>query len=130
MNRIRVLIADMPQLMTDIVEQVISMQPDIELAGSVAGVTAVERALRGSRVDVLVCHLDGRELPASHRALFDARPHLRLLTIDAGDRSGSIYELRLARTALDVGPQGLVDAIRTSARSTRSFRSVPHAADQ
>jgi DNA-binding NarL/FixJ family response regulator len=122
MNPIRVLIVAMPQLMTDIVEQTIELQPDIEVAGIVRIPGDIARAMRRGRVDVVLCRLDGSELPPVYRELFDTRPHLRLLAVEADDRTGSIYELRPARAALDVWPTGLIDAIRAASGSTRSFR--------
>ncbi len=130
MNRIRVLIIEMPQLMTDIVKEIIARQPDIELAGIIASAAGAERAVRRGHADVVLCQLQRDELPAVYRALLETCPRLRLLAIDPGDRTGSVYELRPTRSPLDVWPEGLVDAIRAGGASARQFRWTTHAENQ
>ena len=130
MKPIRVLIVEMPQLMTDIARQIIARQPDMEVVDVVGKARELPCALPRSRADVLLCRTDTGVLPAVYRELFDSHPHLRLLAIETGDRSGGVYELRPARTPLDVWPDGLVDAIRSAGRSPRPFSWDSPAADQ
>jgi DNA-binding NarL/FixJ family response regulator len=112
----------MPQLLGDIVKEVVAREPDIEVVGEVANVgdgfgLAVER----TRADVVLCRRAGSGLPDILGELFEEHPHLAVVAIDAGDRTGSVYQLRPACSPLDVRPQGLVDAIRSVGRSPRPF---------
>ena len=121
MQAIRVLIAEMPHLLRDILEEIIARQADIDVVGVVETVDDLRREIHSNRADVVLCRLDGSELPTVYQELFDVHPRLRLLAIDAGDRNGCVYELRPERTRLDVWPQGLVDAIRSTGSSPRTF---------
>lgn len=130
MNPIRVLIVDMPPLMTDIANEIIARQPDMELIASVAIGGDLRGALDRTCAQVLLCTIGGSALPTIYRELFESHPHLRLLAIEDGDRHGSVYELRPRRTPLDVWPAGLVEAIRSAARPPQRFSWDPPAADQ
>jgi hypothetical protein len=111
---IRVILVGIPQLLADIVEELIARQPDMEIVGSVASSRDLRRAIRRARPDVVLC--GGTRLPPALCALLEAHPHLRVLAIEASGRAGFAYDLRPVRTPLDVWPQGLIDAIRSSDR--------------
>lgn len=121
MKPIRVLIVEMPQLMTDIAKEILAGRADFELAGVVADARELSCALPPAGADVVLCRTGRAVLPAIYRELFESHPHLRLLAIECGDRSGSIYELRASRTPLDVRPTALVDAIAAVGAPPRRF---------
>jgi len=118
---IRVVLVGIPQLLADIVEELIARQPDIELVASVDSSRDLRRAVRRAQPDVILCRASGTRLPATYYELIEAHPHLRVLAIEANDRTGFVYELRPVRTPLDVWPQGLVDAIRSARTADRPF---------
>lgn len=121
MNPIRVLIAEMPQLVTDIAQEAIERQPDMEIVGVVPDPGALRTTVTSTRAQVLLCPMGSGELPAVYRELFDSHPRLRLLAIEPDGRSGGVYELRPTRTPLDVWPDGLVEAIRAAGHARNSF---------
>lgn len=121
MTSIRVILVGIPQLLADIVEELIARQPDIELVGSVAANRDLRRAIRRARPDVILCRASGAGLPAVYGEILEGHPHLRLLAIEASERTGFVYDLRPVRTPLDVWPQGLIDAIRSAWTRDRPF---------
>jgi hypothetical protein len=118
---IRVILVGIPQLLADIVEELIARQPDIELVGAVEASRDLRRTVRRTQPDVIVCRASGARLPPAYCELLEAHPHLRVLAIEASDRTGFAYDLRPVRTPLDVWPQGLIDAIRSAWTSDRPF---------
>jgi DNA-binding NarL/FixJ family response regulator len=107
----------MPQLLSDIVREVIARQPNIAVVGEVDATEELGQAVWETGADVLICRRPGPELPDIFRQLFETHPHVAVLAIDEGDRTGSAYQLRATQSPLDVRPQGLIDAIRTVGRS-------------
>jgi hypothetical protein len=117
----RVILIGIPQLLADIVEELIARQPDMEVVGSVASNRGLRRVIRRARPDVVLCGVGGTRLPPAYGAILEAHPHVRVLAIEASGRTGFVYELRPVRTPLDVWPQGLIDAIRSTWTSDRPF---------
>lgn len=121
MKPIRVLIVEMPQLMTDIAREIIARRPELVLVGVVADAYELSRALPASGADVVLCRMASTELPATYQEMFESHPHLRVLAVEPGDRDGSIYELRPSRTPLDVRPAGLAEALASTGGGSRRF---------
>ncbi len=121
MNSIRVLIAEMPQLVTDIAQEAIERQPDMEVVGVVRDPGELRTTVTSTEAEVLLCPTGSGELPAVYRELFDSHPRLRLLALEPDGRSGGVYELRPTRTPLDVWPDGLVEAIRVAGNAPSPF---------
>jgi hypothetical protein len=118
---IRVILVGIPRLLADIVEELIARQPDIELVGSVVADRNLGRVIERARPDVILCRASGTVLPAAYCEILEAEPYVRLLAIEASDRTGFVYDLRPVRTPLDVWPQGLIDAIRSARTRDRPF---------
>jgi DNA-binding NarL/FixJ family response regulator len=111
---IRVLLAGLPRIMREIVEHALSEAPDIVVAGSMEGLTALDDALQRTDPDVLVVGVDDeRDAPQLDRYLYQL-PRLTCLAIAGDARQAFLYELLpQARPLGDVSPDGLVNAIRT-----------------
>jgi DNA-binding NarL/FixJ family response regulator len=118
---IRVILVGLPQLLADIVEELIAGQPDIEFVGSVAAYRDLRRVIRRAQPDVILCRASGSTLPAGYGEILEAHPHVRLLAIEARDGTGFAYDLRPVRAPLDVWPEGLIDAIRSAWTRERPF---------
>jgi DNA-binding NarL/FixJ family response regulator len=108
----------MPHLVSDIVKEVIARQPDIALVGEVDEMDhQLAGAVSRAKADVVICRRSGSELASRLVQLLETYPHVAVLAINDGERTGSAYQLRLTQSPLDVRPEGLVDAIRNVARS-------------
>lgn len=126
MQPIRVVLAEMPRMLRDIVHGVLAAQPDVALS-SVAAADALADAV--TRLDADVAILAESAPPADdHAALLYAHPHLRLVGISSDGRAGHLYELRPHRVALGaLSPESLVEAVRATpnvtARATARART-------
>ena len=105
-------------MLSDIIADVVSVQPDMQIVGTVEQHGAMVAAARSARPDVVVIGLEDSELPETCGPLFEAFPRIRVLGVASDGRGASLYELRPRKTSLgEVSPEGLVQAIRGSARS-------------
>ena len=119
MRTVRVLLAEMPRMLADILSAVFVSQSDFELVGHVIGVAELALAASKAAADVLVL---GRRLQRREALRVLCRcPQMKIITIDADGHSGASYGLRLDRAVLDdVSPAALVAAIRgTTGKSDR-----------
>ena len=112
MDRVRVVITKMPQLLQDIVFAILSAEPDIDLtvATEPLDATGLTEALRDADVVIVPEPLRAN---VAYDSLLYAHPHARVVAIDEDGRRAMLYELRPSRVALgELSSQVLVDAIR------------------
>jgi hypothetical protein len=75
-----------------------------------------ERIRTGSSIVVFRC--DGPGLPSWAAELLDRHPRLRFLSLDAGGRSGDLYEQRLVHRRIDeISADALIAALHEPAES-------------
>jgi hypothetical protein len=104
-DRIRVAIVDVPRMLRDIVESVVSHESDLEV---VEGGT--------HEADVTIVGLARAEDAHRYAPLLYARPRHRVLALVADGRDAYLYELRPHLSPLgSIAPDGLLAAIRTLA---------------
>lgn len=114
-ERIRILLAELPRMLRDIIESVIAGQSDMSIVGSVDARDRVTTALDRTPADVVIVGMRDAETTATLTPVLLAQPRLKLLAISGDERSSYLYELRPHTVPLgDVSPQGLVDAIRSA----------------
>ena len=90
-------------MLGEIIENVVSAQPDMEVVGNLDGRTSLTEAAANLGVDVVIV-----ELVTSH-------PQIKVLAVAGDGRGAFLYELRPQTSSLgEVSPQGLVDAIRAA----------------
>jgi DNA-binding NarL/FixJ family response regulator len=112
MKRIRVLLADMPPMLRDIVTRAVTGEPDVEVSGVLGPRESLQAGLERVRADVLIV---GRRRPdlAVAEAVWARWPRVKVLMIAEGGRSAVLYVLRPQEMVLgDVSPEGLAAAIR------------------
>lgn len=111
--RIRVLLAQMPPMLQDIVKDAVTHEPDVEVVGALAVREQFLPVLERVGVDVLVVaapQADDAEIP---ERVWEKWPHIKVLMIATGGRSAVLHALRPHRILLgDVSPQRLIEAIR------------------
>jgi hypothetical protein len=108
MQSTRVLLAEAPGLLGEVIRQAVDGASDLELL--VSG-TAIEHA------DVLVTTSEDYTLPPAIGAV----ARLRVLTIDCRDQRGALYRLDPSRAELgELSLAELADAIRDASRAERS----------
>ena len=118
MPRIRVLLAELPGMLGDIIRKLLASEKDIEVVGEMAAEELLE-FMGQTRADVVILGLEDSELPAIGNQLFSEHPAVRVLGVAGDGRSTFLYELRPYKVPLgEVSPKALVTAIRSVAGST------------
>jgi DNA-binding NarL/FixJ family response regulator len=114
LKRIRVLLADMPPMLRDIVTDAVSNEPDVEVLGGLGPGESLEATLERVQPDVLIIGRRPPDLTVAEEVWLKW-PRVKVLMIAGGGRSAVLYLLRPAEIALgDVSPEGLAAAIRGS----------------
>ncbi|MDQ6829298.1 MAG: hypothetical protein M3081_10575 [Gemmatimonadota bacterium] len=109
---IRVVLADMPRMLHDIVRTILSAEPDIEIETTTVPQREIASARAITGADVVI--LAEPEAPTDeYAAMLYAHPRLRLVAISDDGRRAVLYELRPHRSPLgDMSPNALVQAVR------------------
>jgi DNA-binding NarL/FixJ family response regulator len=118
-QRIRVLLAEMPRMLRELVEPVLATDPDIVVVGAVDSRDALEVAVRALEADVVLVAMPSDEQAESYaRLLFDA-PRTTLLAITHDGRDAFLYALRPHKMPIgEVSRSGILAAIHDACRAT------------
>jgi DNA-binding NarL/FixJ family response regulator len=123
LERIQILVVDMPLLLRDLIEEAVVAQPDMHLLASVSDPEALVAATAESRPDFVllgVSAADADGFPPECLRLLDENPRTKALGIEAVDGRAYLYELRPERTEIgEVAPEDVVRAIREAAARPR-----------
>lgn len=119
MKRIRVLIANQPRLMRELISATIADQPDIELVGEVGRQEDVAEAVAQTRPDVLILAMDDRE---KYRAqcgfLLGRYPEMKILALAPEQNRALFYwaVVDIRSKSLESSEAGILDAMRQRAQ--------------
>ena len=117
MRRIRILLAGMPQILADLITDIVALHPEIMIAGKTQDTADIRAAVRKIRADVVILNEPAIGQSEDRQELLYSRPRLGVLSISSDGRQFSVHELRPVRTALgEVSPESLIQAIQSSAR--------------
>jgi len=113
--KIRVLVANRPRLMRELVLATISDQPDIEVVGEIQDDASILRVVEQCRPDFLIIALDKPEdRPHICDQLLDRFPHLGILAL-APERNNSMFywaNLDIRSNRVETSEDGILDALR------------------
>jgi chemotaxis response regulator CheB len=115
-TKVRVLVANRPRLMRDLILETIGGLPDIEVAGEIQEESEILEAVERTRPDFLIVTLgESDERPVICDSVLARHPQLRVLAI-APDRNSTIYywvspEIHSARIETSEG--GMLSALRS-----------------
>jgi hypothetical protein len=113
-ERIRVVLSELPRMLRDIVSETIDRQDDMKVVGDLP---ARADAWDAGVADVVVAGLADDALADRYTRLMRYHPGLKVLGITGDARSAFLFELRPHRIPLgDASPDGLLSAIRAAAR--------------
>lgn len=114
-NPVRVLVANRPRLMRDIVLATISDQPDIEIVGEVTDEQELEKAVEETRPDfVIVALRHGDKLPDICYSILEKRPKMRIIAI-ASERASTLFywtSLNIHTNRIETSEEGVLRALR------------------
>lgn len=125
MNAIRIAVSELPQLLSEIVINIVDSQQDMEIVATPPAATDLGRALERSGADVLVTGCECRDLADRGEALLSRHPRLKIIALDADGQRSYYFGMRPHMEPLgEASPERLVEAIREAA-SPSGFE--PHA---
>jgi len=116
MRNIRVLVANRPRLMRDLVLATIADQPDIEIVGEIEDETEIEAAVSQTAPDFLIVAFEQRSnlLPDPCNAILQNHPNLRIIAI-APDRDSSVFYWttpNIRTNQIETSEEGVLNALR------------------
>jgi chemotaxis response regulator CheB len=112
MEPIRVLVANRPRLMRELVMATVAEEPNIEIVGEIQDAGELETLVDHIEPDVLVVALADR-LPMECYTILKKHPRLRIVAISP-DRESSIYcwaTLKIHSMHVEVSESGIRDAL-------------------
>lgn len=120
MSSIRVLVANRPRLIRELVMATISDQPDIEIVGEVEDESEVLDAVEKARPDFLIVALDkSNRLPSFCESILHEHPDLRVIAI-APDRNSSIFywaSFHVQANPIEASEAGILGTLRGKKQS-------------
>ena len=129
MRRVRVLVANRPRLMRELVMATISDQPDIEVVGEVLRETQLTEIVEELQPDVLIIALEEPEkLHVKCGFLLGRYPQMRILALEPEQNRGIVYWaiVDVRTRVLESSEAGILSALRDrpSLASASSGQSV------
>lgn len=115
MNRIRVLVANKPRLMRELIVSTIADQPDIELVGEVASGEDLTEAVEQARPDVLILAMDERDKYRVQCGFLLGRyPNMRILALAPEQNRALFYWaiVDIRSKSLESSEAGILNAVR------------------
>jgi DNA-binding NarL/FixJ family response regulator len=115
---IRVLIANRPRLMRELIHSTVSDHPGIEVVGEVEDVRDIRRQVEQTLPDYLIIALDQPDQrPALCDSLLKDFPGMKILAVSASHNSGVLFwaSLEFCSRRMEVSEERVLDAHRESA---------------
>ncbi|MGD0469178.1 MAG: hypothetical protein ABSA54_12450 [Terriglobales bacterium] len=126
MKRIRVLVANQPRLMRELVLATIADQPDIDIVGEVRNENELTEAIEESQPDVLILELDEAEKRVAQCGFLLGRyPQMRILALAPEENRGTIYWaiVDVRTRPLESSEAGILSALRERPSLVGTLRS-------
>ncbi len=127
MEKIRVLVANRPRLMRELVLATISDQPDIEVLGEVTDDSQIAHLVAEAKPDFVIIALDRPdERPAICDDLLRRNPQMKILAL-APERNSSIFfwsVLDIRSTQIESSEEGILGALRGQKQGTNNCHQV------
>jgi len=113
MKKLRVLVANQPRLMRDLVRVTISEQPDIEVLGEIEDESKITDVVAELKPDFVIVSLDRPdERPAICDYLFANHPFIKVLAVAPEYDSGVCCWLDVHSEAIESSQEGILNALR------------------
>ena len=114
MDKVRVLVANRPCLMREVVRTVLSRHADIEVVGEIEDELEILPAIERTQVDCLIIAQEEFGRPPICDFVFDKHPHMKILAVAPGSGDSVFYrvfmEIRLSR--IETSEEGVINALR------------------
>src|SRR5207244_146159 len=121
-TKIRVLVANRPRLMRELVMALISDQPDIEVLGEIKDDSELAEIVAESKPDFVIIALDSTERrPDICDAVFHSNPHTSILALAPERNSGILFWVvtNIRSKLIESSEEGILGALRAGAQSAQ-----------
>lgn len=121
MSKIRVLVANRPRLMRELVLATMAEQPDIEVVGEAHNDSEITELVDKTRPDFLIIALEDREQhPSLCGFLLGRYPRMRILAVSSGHEESTYYWafVDIRSRAIPTSEEGILGAMRDFAGHT------------
>lgn len=115
---IRILLVEMPRMVRDVVDDILGVEPDLNVVADGVEAQALLERVERERPDVVVLWVESAAPPAMCEQLLGRFPRLAVVALEDRGERGSIYMMRPRRFRVaEISRTQLVTAIRRAARS-------------
>lgn len=115
MKSIRVLVANHPRLMRELILATIADQPDIEIVGEIQDESEIEGAVKSTQPDFLIVALEkSNRLPAVCDFVLQNHPRMKVIAISPNQNSSVFYwaSLQIKSSRIEASEDGVLNALR------------------
>jgi len=113
MPKIRVLVANRPRLMRDLILATIADQPDIEVLGELEDESKIAQAVAELQPDIVIIALDrADERPAICEYLLVHYPRIKVLAVAPEDDNSVFFWSDIRSAAVESSVEGILGVIR------------------
>jgi DNA-binding NarL/FixJ family response regulator len=113
--RIRVLVANQPRLMRDVVACTVADQLDVEIVGQADDVEEIRALVEETRPDCVIVSLEAQgKRPHICDALLELYPHIRILAVTSESKSSFLYwtSFEIHSSRIECSAEGILNALR------------------
>lgn len=115
MKTIRVLVANRPRLMRELMVATIAEQPDIEIVGEVEEDSDLLSAVEKTRPDFMIVALEEfNELPQVCHSILHSYPQMKVIAVSSDRNSSMFYwaSLEVQSNEIEASEAGVLGALR------------------
>jgi DNA-binding NarL/FixJ family response regulator len=117
MQKIRVLVANQPRMMRDLVLAIICDQPDIEVVGEIEDASRIAQSVDESRPDFVIVGLDRPDQrPPICDYILAHHPLTKVLAVPTEYDKGVFFWSDIQSVAIESSEDGILSAIRGKAK--------------
>lgn len=117
MKTIKVLLANRPRMMREVVKEIIEQQSDMEVVGEVLDPLDILVAVRGTEADAVILGLRGSEEPGLCSHLIAEYPNLTILGLASEGKSAFVEQLCPRRQQIiDPSEANILSALRQAVK--------------
>jgi DNA-binding NarL/FixJ family response regulator len=114
-QRVRVVVANQPRLMRELVIETVKQQPDIEVVAEIEDESEIARVVDESQPDFLIITLDESDkYPPVCDGLLRRRPEMKILAL-AAERNSSVFfwaSLNVNAVPVEASEAGILGTLR------------------
>ena len=114
MKKIKILLANRPRMLREVVRKMIEAQPDMEVVGEVLEPVDLHVAVRDTQADAVILDLEDSEEPGLTSHLLAAYPDLTILGLAANGKTAFVRPRR--QEILDPTGANILSALRHAIR--------------